>query len=273
VANETDNDKELKKQALDNARQDRFPKITLNFIDGTYPYTAILNLFKIEKNFNFKKDEMKNYKVPVVCLFCKKTYHSKKGRFHNLNAHIDDHAANGNVECREWLKRYREFKGVKSQLKHTQSTNNEMLLVYHFMASNSALTQLKEKSFLKICEKAGIEVPNVKTFKRRILPNAMKMLKKKIEAKLESSARICLLTDIWTNKQMLDFIAVSANLIFENFDKETVVIGMMKMPGPHNAENIKFCVEKIVNKYKFEKSKVDGMKTFANNFLINLVYL
>ena len=133
-----------------------------------------------------------------------------------------------------------------------------MLLVHHFIASNSALTQLKEKSFRKICNKAGIEVPNRLTFIKRILPAAMKLLKDKIEAKLNAALHIFLLTDIWTNKQMIDFIAVSANLIFDGFDKDTIVIGMMKMPGRHNAENIKFCVEKIANEYDFVKSKVNG---------------
>lgn len=59
---------------------------------------------------------------------------------------------------------------------------------------------------------------------------------------------------------MLDFIAVSANIVYNNYDKETVVIGMMKMPGRHNAENIKICVESIVNEFKFDKTKVDGKK-------------
>ena len=68
---------------------------------------------------------------------------------------------------------------------------------------------------------------------------------------------------------MLDFIAVSANIIFKTFEKETIVIGMMKMPGPHNAENIKICVEQIVNEYDFDKSKVKGkMCLFFNKALI-----
>ena len=205
---------------------------------------------------------MEYYQVPVVCLFCNNTYHSKKGRFTNCNSHIDDHIAKGNLECKEWLKRYREF---KEQKKHPKTNSNEniyksdMLLVYHFIASNSALTQLNEKSFIKICEKAGIKIVNRKAFTKRILQDAMSKLKKKIEVKLNSAYRVFLITDIWTNKQMLDFIAVSANIIYENFDKETLVIGMMKMPGPHNAENIKICVEDIINEYNFDKTKVDGM--------------
>ena len=42
-------------------------------------------------------------------------------------------------------------------------------------------------------------------------------------------------------------------------DKETIVIGMMRMPGnSHNAENIKIAVETMVNKYDFDKSKIYG---------------
>lgn len=171
VANERDSDKELIKQALVDARAGRFPKVVLNFVDANYPYSAILNLFKLNKQLNFKKSEMKNHKVSVVCLFCKNTYHCKSGRFTNLNAHIDEHATKGNVECQEWLKRYNEFQGNKLKSNNTYCSHNNMLLVHHFMASNNALTQLKEKSFLKICEKAGIKVASRKTFIRRILPD------------------------------------------------------------------------------------------------------
>jgi len=259
TTNERESNRELIDKALDDAKKGLFPKIELQFSDQKFPYTAILNLFKISRNFNFTRKQMEHHQVPVVCIFCNNTYHSRQGRFTNCNAHIDDHVANGNLECKEWLKRYREFKQQKQPRNEEKNQNkSDLLLVYHFIASNSALTQLKEKSFIKICEKAGIKIVNRKSFTKRILQDAMDMLKEKIEEKLISASRVCLITDIWTNKQMLDFIAVSANIIYE----ETVVIGMIKMPGPHNAENIKIGVEKIVNEYNFDKTKVDGKKKF-----------
>jgi hypothetical protein len=70
---------------------------------------------------------------------------------------------------------------------------------------------------------------------------------------------LCLITDIWTNKKNEDFIAVSASLVFEGFVKEVVTIGMLLMEGAHTAENIQISVEKLVNRFKFNKAKIIGI--------------
>lgn len=57
---------------------------------------------------------------------------------------------------------------------------------------------------------------------------------------------------------MLDFMGLSANIINNNFEKKAIVIGMMLMPGNHCAENIKIAIEKLVNRYSFDKSKIHG---------------
>ena len=60
---------------------------------------------------------------------------------------------------------------------------------------------------------------------------------------------------------MLDFMGVAVNLIYDNFERETIVIGLDLMPGIHNAENIKIALENIVNCIKFDKVVISG-----NNF-------
>ena len=64
---------------------------------------------------------------------------------------------------------------------------------------------------------------------------------------LNDSAGVCLITDISTNKQMLDFMGIAANTIKSDFTRQTIVIGMCPMPGSHNAENIKMAIETLVN--------------------------
>ena len=58
---------------------------------------------------------------------------------------------------------------------------------------------------------------------------------------------------------MLDFMGLSACLMSKTGGRSIFTIGMMKMPGPHNAENIKIAIEKLINDYKFDKSKIIGM--------------
>ncbi len=77
----------------------------------------------------------------------------------------------------------------------------------------------------------------------------MKLLYNEIEMLLQNANTICLAVDIWTDKLMRDYIAISANLSDENLNKETIVVDMTRMLGSHCAENIKKAVETIVNKF------------------------
>ena len=86
----------------------------------------------------------------------------------------------------------------------------------------------------------------------------MELLYEAINEKLVDAVSVCLVSDIWTNKQMLDFLVLSANIINNNFEKKAIVIGMMLMPGNHCAENIKIAIEELVNRYSFDKSKIHG---------------
>ncbi len=33
---------------------------------------------------------------------------------------------------------------------------------------------------------------------------------------------------------------------------------MMRMPGRHTAENVKIAIEELLNRFKFDKSKING---------------
>jgi hypothetical protein len=55
------------------------------------------------------------------------------------------------------------------------------------------------------------------------------------------------MTDIWTNKQNRDFIALCAVVTNSDFEREILVINMMRMVGhSHNSENIKSAIEEMV---------------------------
>ena len=86
----------------------------------------------------------------------------------------------------------------------------------------------------------------------------MELLYEAINEKLEDAVSVCLVSHIWTNKQMLDFMGLSANIINNEGEKKAIVIGMMLMPGNHCAENIKIAIEELVNRYSFDKSKIHG---------------
>ena len=71
-----------------------------------------------------------------------------------------------------------------------------------------------------------------------------------IEEEFSEVVSISLMSDIWTNKLMLDIMGVAFNLINAKFQKKTIVVGMMVMPGNHNAENIAAALMTLVNRYQ-----------------------
>jgi hypothetical protein len=69
----------------------------------------------------------------------------------------------------------------------------------------------------------------------------------KIKEKLEKAEDVCLMSDIWTNMQNSDFIAIVMGLMNANFKREVLVADMMRVPGDsHTAENIKIAIETMV---------------------------
>ena len=57
---------------------------------------------------------------------------------------------------------------------------------------------------------------------------------------------------------MSDFVGLAANICYDNFKKECLVIGMSKMKGSHNAEYIKDAIKSLINDYDFDKLKIKG---------------
>ena len=80
-----------------------------------------------------------------------------------------------------------------------------------------------------------------------------------IQNVLKESAYIAIISDIWTNKQMLDFMGLAVCVIDHKFQKKTLVIGMKLMPGAHNAENIAFAIQDLINAYTFDKKIIIGV--------------
>ena len=86
----------------------------------------------------------------------------------------------------------------------------------------------------------------------------MNILFQAIQSKLRNSQFVFLMTDLWTDFQMTDFIALAALIVDQDWNKEFLILDMKEMEGKHNAENVQNAIEKIVNKFDFDKSKIKG---------------
>ena len=98
----------------------------------------------------------------------------------------------------------------------------------------------------------------------------MVFMKTVITNKLVDAKFITLITDIWTNASMIDYLALGASIINTSFIKEILIIGMVKMSGSHNAENIKKAIEIIINKLNFNKAKISAVVTDEGSNLLRL---
>ena len=87
----------------------------------------------------------------------------------------------------------------------------------------------------------------------------MEKLKILIEEKLFQCEYVSLITDIWTNVVMANFIGLAMSLINKFFEREIIVVDLSGMPGPHNAEFIKEAILDMISKFKFDKNKLTSM--------------
>jgi hypothetical protein len=111
---------------------------------------------------------------------------------------------------------------------------------------------------LNLLNEANIKIPGPKTFNRTILPDFINKVKRIINQKLNVATIFVLIVDIWSNSQMTDFMGLDCMISNEHFEKECFVIGLERMPGSHNAENIKATIESIINKFEFDRTKISG---------------
>ena len=53
-------------------------------------------------------------------------------------------------------------------------------------------------------------------------------------------------------------MALCAQTINNSWEIELIVVGMVEMVNGHSAEEVKIAIEKMVNEYEFDKSKIQG---------------
>ena len=80
-----------------------------------------------------------------------------------------------------------------------------------------------------------------------------------MEKKLQNAVSICLVTDIWSNNASKDFIGLAAAIVDECFDREVFTVDIMRLEQAHTADYIKSCIEKMINRFEFDKALLHGI--------------
>ena len=241
-------------EILNLASKGQFPKKKFIIAGNIKSYTARLHFLKSIAVFStYPENEIK-----FECKLCGTILQSIFPYFSNLSKHLKYHE-----DFINWLKLFNtKFK----VLKRAALDDNLYDLVRFFISSNSSLSQIMNPYLRKLIEHK-MSLPSPKTFRHTLIPQVYEQMKSVIDSRLDSALSICLITDIWTNVVMADFIGLGASIINECFESELLIIGMMSMNGNHTAENIKIALERLVNSYKCSKINFHG------NFSCYIIHL
>ena len=234
------------------------------FSDQSKSFTPILHFFKWIRQYNDTKyNEIKDTKIAFKCIIAnfETTRVCKFGDMTNLTKHIKNHSEK---EIQTWYQAY--CKTLKNY-KETPLDTDTLKLVKLYVNLHMKLKSLYNPLFRSMM---NVKLKSYNTFRCQVLPNVYNKLRDLLEKKLQTAASVCLITDIWTNNSMSDYIALIAFTMSANFDRQMMVLDMMRMPGAHNAENIKHAIESMINKFDFNKTKIKSVVCDQASALIRL---
>ena len=197
----------------------------------------------------------KNSFLKFQCMFCDlPPFKAKLGATSNIKAYLQRFHTDifGN-----WFEVYDKRKISNSY----RIDDNTLKIVKYFVSSNTAYKE-SENPYLR--DLIPLKLPCKETFSEVIIKKVMDMLHTSLNNKLKQAKSICLISDIWSNKQMLAFLGLAALITNEFFEKEPLVIGMVEMPERHCSEDIKKAIESIINTFNFDYSKIHGNTCIVN---------
>ena len=143
-----------------------------------------------------------------------------------------------NCKDSEFKRWYQSYRISQKQHKLAKIDQNTLTLIKFIISSNSAMAIL-ENDYLRELLEPKVKVMSYNVLRYTFLPNLLEKLKILIEEKLVQCEYFSLITDIWTNLVMADFIGLAMSLTNKFFEREIIVVDLSRMPGPHNAEFIK----------------------------------
>ena len=102
--------------------------------------------------------------------------------------------------------------------------NETVKMVRYFVASNTAAKNFDCPYFRDLLVGYSVQRPCSDTYSNSILPSIVQAVKYELEKLLNKCFSVCMISDIWTSKHMLDLVAT--NIIdIKTFNRETILIG------------------------------------------------
>ena len=240
---------QLLDKVYEEASRSIFEKKVFIIGDKEHKLTAIFNFFTSPTKFATKPTKTISHK----CIICGKSLEEEFGFSSNLNHHLRRHSKK-NIALKNWYEAYEKMKALNNENQNNLDKHT-MDLVNFFLTCNLSLECLSNKYLRNLLK---VKLPCSKTFTTTILPRVMKILIDLLTPKLKNAVCITLISDIWTNLSQVDFLGLIAVCTDRFFNKEYLVIGMETLNAEHKSENVAEAINKIVNNYEFDKSKINA---------------
>jgi hypothetical protein len=149
-------------------------------------------------------------------------------------------------------------------------------LALYFVTSDEALKSVCNP-FLRKVVKPEAGVISSTRMRNDILPFVMDKLISEMNKKLNRGVSVSLICDIWSNKMNTAFLGVAASVLYADFSRESIILGIRQVLGSHTVENVKITLENLVNEFEFNKDTinfivVDGgsnMAAMVQQFTLN----
>jgi hypothetical protein len=90
------------------------------------------------------------------------------------------------------------------------------------------------------------QIPSRKHLSLKLLPDESNEKQNKVKTCLQQAPSVCLTLDLWSNRQMIDFLGMTAHFI-QNWTLHSVMLACKRFTGRHTAKNIRHEYEETVS--------------------------
>ncbi|CAF0840058.1 unnamed protein product [Brachionus calyciflorus] len=228
-------------------------------------YSSVYSWFESKTQLTY----LEKNEVIFKCKICKpypskenEVYTSKQKfcRTGNLLKHLRTHK----YEIGLWLNEFDKY----SVQKQSRKIDPKMFYLVKFFIKNAIAVQaLEDHDFRQVFPKTIGKY----SFVQKVLPELINFMELEITRKLVDAEFVALIVDGWTSKLKKEYVVVGASLIQKDFKRDVFILGLTRLIGRHNAENMKLCIEKVVNTYEFNKNKLSAIVCDEGSNLVRLI--
>ncbi|XP_071786524.1 E3 SUMO-protein ligase ZBED1-like [Asterias amurensis] len=137
-------------------------------------------------------------------------------------------------------------------------------VAYHIARDMKPIYTVEEPGFIRMLQKFDPRyvVPSRKTISTSVIPKMYEDLRTNTIAPfVETSEFFSLTTDLWTARNMSQFLGVTFHAISPSWELKSYTLENMECPPPHDADSIGSTLEKVLNEWNLSAANLAAIAT------------